>query len=292
MPRNQFAAFFSRAPSCVSVFGGGLFFKTDNGALFAGSAARALSGVKTSETDKSRASSDNSSSSSSSSSSRSRSSNRSSTSKDNSSSGSGSSSSSSSGSSNDSSISSSSQRRTKFTASSIQTSDPVAAWCGTAGRQLAAALQALSPAKTVSGLAGGLILGTATAAALGVWPLQVAPPTVEAAAHATTATSYDTYTGAAPSDENNLGGPYDCEGYGLNSNLGSTSSSNSSNSGECTCQRWLLTSSMPCWPAAWWCALGISIACLAVIGDLIESAFKRTAGIKVLYLKVCFNFEA
>lgn len=146
---------------------------------------------------------------------------------------------------------------------------------------MATALHALSPAKTVTGIVGGLFLGTATAIALGNWPLQMALSTTEASTFAATNTaSYDTYPGARLSSESNLPGSDYCEGYGPRS---SSHGSGINSSQECTtCQRWLLSSPMPCWPAARWCGLGIAIACLAVIGDLLESAFKRAAGIKVL----------
>jgi len=145
---------------------------------------------------------------------------------------------------------------------------------------LATALHALSPAKTVTGLVGGLFLGTATAMALGNWPLQMALSTSEALTFAATSSAtYDTCTGSRSSIESNLPGSDDCEGYAPSSSLGSGINS----SRECTTyQCWLLSSPMPCWPAARWCGLGIAIACLAVIGDLLESAFKRAAGIKVL----------
>jgi phosphatidate cytidylyltransferase len=101
---------------------------------------------------------------------------------------------------------------------------------------------AVSPAKTWTGVLGGLLLGIGTSASLGFWALP-------------------------RSRDGDIRATADMSDYG-----------DSSGGGKCAAS--LLSAAMPCWPGSVWVALGGLVAVCAVTGDLLESAFKRAAGLK------------
>jgi CDP-diglyceride synthetase len=176
--------------------------------------------------------------------------------------------------------------------------DP-AAWLLGVPKCARTALYSLSPTKTWTGILGGLGLGATTGVCLALFVL--ARPhndgnTQQASVDTEPYGSGHHQPESRPSSlslQSSLPVPLQqlrLPWWWLQRSSGEASPSSSSKSPssflneeeeEETCRVFLLSAPLPCWSSEVWVSLGLGVCVLAVVGDLLESAFKRAARVKV-----------